>query len=297
MKPLPIFYILSVLFASSSYKLIAQNNTNSCSTPIILCNTSPIQVDQIPTTEQSSDYFPTCFSETEPVLDHSIWLKWKILSEGDLSFTIVPFSEHDDIDFVLYKSIDGTCGQMNMLRCMRSGPDLGTAQDSTYHCVGATGLSGYQLSSNQTSRGCEQSNFLNAVETTEGETYYLLITNYHSNAGFLLEFNGNIQFDPSIGGCETGSLSQPKSPRNVIIHSTYPNPVEEYLHVSLTSLTNTSSYFQIISSKGELIQSIGLEISVGTSEYIVPASNLPQGVYFIKIHTPEYTAIERFFKR
>lgn len=166
-----------------------------CASAPVLCGTDAVAVDEIRgngivAPETLGD---GCFGggEVSPY-----WFKFKIDQPGDLVFTITPDDPRDDYDFALYRLVAlDDCGDRELVRCMKSGPNVGEPPAEWAPCSAATGLS---ASSSGLSEdvGCTQvpgvqrdDNFLSPVEALRGDVYALLVHNSsQSGRGFTLDF-------------------------------------------------------------------------------------------------------------
>ncbi len=129
--------------------------------------------------------------------NYSNWYTIDIMSSGTVAFTIIPVTSMDDYDFALYESY----------HC----EDLGTPVRCSYAAnVGNTGL---QSGAGDNSEDVTGDAWVNDVNVTEGETYYLLINNWSpSGDGFDLTWgltNGaSLGVQPKIKSAVNGSGAQ-----------------------------------------------------------------------------------------
>lgn len=82
-------------------------------------------------------------------------------------------------------------------------------------------------------------------------------------------------------------LQSPNSPVEEEILKThleiYPNPAQNHIHVIILSPSNGNAHIRIYSTLGSLIKLIPLEIHSGTREYIIDASQLASGAYYLQL--------------
>ncbi|MBN8677808.1 MAG: hypothetical protein J0M29_06250 [Chitinophagales bacterium] len=138
--------------------------------------------------------FIACFMSSEnkgQAEENSTWIKFDIAESGTLSFTITPHKEGDDLDFVVYRSIDGSCKNMKIVRCNAAGDPSDWASHSK--CLGKTGLRNGESDSSEDA-GCNDSDdnaWLAPLNVLKGEKYILLVSNVTTRGpGFDIEFGG-----------------------------------------------------------------------------------------------------------
>ena len=73
----------------------------------------------------------------------SSWYKWTCEESGSLTFTLNPLVSTDDLDFAVFEMPNGIddCSNLELLRCMASGENVGAPLSDWIACIGATGLS------------------------------------------------------------------------------------------------------------------------------------------------------------
>ena len=91
-----------------------------------------------------------------------------------------------------------------------------------------------------------------------------------------------IQTDQDIGGVENPFLGI----------KIYPNPVME--DITIASNNGPVSSYEIIDSQGRILSNISFKIP--KPEFNVNVSDLPQGVYFLKVITGKKTGIAKFIR-
>ena len=123
--------------------------------------------------------------------ENSTWIQFEIEQSGSLTFTISPHQFDDDIDFVVYRLLDGTCKNKKIVRCNAAGDPSAAAGMSP--CLGITGLRDGEKDSS-VDAGCNDANdnaWLAPLQVVKGEKYMLLISNVSTEGpGFNLSFGG-----------------------------------------------------------------------------------------------------------
>lgn len=234
---------------------------------------------------------------------NSVWLKWKVAQSGTLSFTILPFQEDDDFDFVIYKLKDlqqGLPGER--VRCMQAGPSLGVEKDVNKNCLGATGLQQNYLKV-ELLNGCNKGsdNFLAPLEVLSGESYIMVINNYKSSHGFTLHWGEDIVFDDSSEDC-SGHVPETVTSISVDqdsfwVSDPYPNPGSSIILIDVKSPKPNEGTIQIISSMGAICQEKSFFLVQGNNALTFASDELPRGGYFVRIRTKECSKLLRFIKQ
>ena len=174
--------------------------SSDCSSAVVLCDKSSFTVPSISGAGLNRFEIPMgiCLREESS----SAWYKWTCDQTGSLTFTLKPVNPSDDIDFALFYLPNGVenCTQKIPVRCMASGEDVNTSFSKWSRCSGTTGL---RSSSNDLSEeaGCQDldDNFVAAIHMKAGESYALLINNFHNTGnGFSIEFGGTGTFKGPI---------------------------------------------------------------------------------------------------
>lgn len=295
------FFLLLFAFL----KAPAQNVTSDCSGAIHLCSKNFITIGSLPSAGANSNEVENstvCYPEKPFLETNSVWFRWQIDNPGALSFSIIPQNEQDDLDFILYKSVNTNtlCEGLEVIRCMRAGPSLGDTTASNQSCTGVTGLS-FISNDQQRSVGCKviSTNFLSPVEAQSGEIYTLFVNNYRSTGGLALGFDGNATFKPNFGNC-TSVLSETfesSGSQKITLTNVFPNPATNKVNLDIKSNSDVEATIQVISTDGILLNSQSFSLPNGSSVYSVPVETLNSGVYFLKVRTENYVEIVRFFKQ
>jgi hypothetical protein len=137
-----------------------------------------------------------CYS-TDFDKQYGLWYQFTILREGDLVFDIIPVKQVD-IDFVLYRSVEGSCGNLEMVRCMTSGESIGAPWSSNKPCIGPTGLR-YSSEDFIEHPGCNEGsdNYLAPMMVEESSVFYLKVIDYshqNKNINYLIRPGGTAEF-------------------------------------------------------------------------------------------------------
>jgi len=136
----------------------------------------------------------SCFMGSEnqgQAEENSTWIKFEIESSGSLLFTITPNRFNDDIDFVVYRLLDGTCNNKKIVRCNAAGDPMSAAGVSP--CLGPTGLRAGETDSS-VDAGCfdvGDNAWLAPLQVAKGEIYMILVSNVTTQGpGFSIDFTG-----------------------------------------------------------------------------------------------------------
>src|SRR5690606_24307204 len=169
---MPVLALLLVFYSLHSQQIIA----NDCSKLLKLCNKESFKIDFLagPGQDVSELESVSCYRKPFPE-SNSVWLTWQIESPGNLEFSIIPFDEQDDFDFILFKANAefNKCNDKMELRCMASGENIGDTHN-TIRCLGITGLK-QGASDKSRSQGCStlEDNFLESISALKNEIYIL----------------------------------------------------------------------------------------------------------------------------
>ena len=160
---------------------------SDCITGAILCDKERILVEK--TQGQGMDpneMDGNCFGGAGEL--DSKWFRWICRTSGDLTFTLFPNNETDDLDFVIWELPNGLndCSDPILLRCMASG----AGNDVTSDCYGPTGLRQGEVDVSEPFNCAPgQNNFLAPLQMEAGKAYALGISNFsQTGAGFTMEF-------------------------------------------------------------------------------------------------------------
>lgn len=170
--------------------------SSDCSSAVVLCDKSPFTVPSITGAGKNRFELPSgiCLEEESS----SAWYKWTCDKAGTLTFVLKPVNPADDIDFALFQLPNGVdnCNEKIPVRCMASGEDVNEMIAGWSRCTGATGLKPKSLDLSEEA-GCAEwdDNFVAGIRMLPGESYALLVNNYHNTGnGFSIEFGGSGTF-------------------------------------------------------------------------------------------------------
>jgi gliding motility-associated-like protein len=175
----------------------------TCEEAGILCDSQPkVYVPQKSNLPDSPFNLDICDSEVL-AFDES-WFKWRVKSDGPITFTIDPLFKQNNIDFEFYRLTDGIEGcNLELLRCENA---INSSQTS---CNPVTGLKlgATTLFLNDTCDN-EFGTFLSPVNASNGEAYALRIISQSQNAGYRLNFDSGSEFFNTFGVGFGAVLSQ-----------------------------------------------------------------------------------------
>jgi len=189
-------YTLPILFFFVVKTSLFSQAHADCVTAIDICDKKNLSVNAAggEGTNRSEADFIACFMSSEnkgQAEENSTWIKFEIAESGTLSFTITPHKTDDDIDFVVYRSLDGSCKNMKIVRCNAAGDPSDWASHSK--CLGQTGLRNGEADSSEDA-GCNDTDdnaWLSPLNVLKGEKYIILISNVTSRGpGFNIDLGG-----------------------------------------------------------------------------------------------------------
>lgn len=294
-------YLLSGLVCIA-FSAQTQQLFPDCSFAYVACSKDPILIGQAAGPGETDEIVDAdCFGGGFPETN-SAWIKWKIDLPGTLGFTILPFDESDDIDFVLYKLDNGLqdCSSKTIVRCMASGENRGASQEaSSSPCTGATGLNGLSKDERELP-GCakKDDNFLAEIDTEKGEFYALFVHNYFSSGGFLIEFTGICGFEDMGGLCSpsaVGSSQEQLEGAKVSVGTPFPNPAYDRLFFPLASEEEyPQALIQLITLQGNVVREEMIRIASGEQLISISLEELPTGIFFLKTSFAGFSHVSRF---
>jgi len=185
--------VLLVLCAQIT--LQAQANAD-CVTAIEVCEKKKLKVSSAggEGANRTEADFIACFMNSQnkgQAEENSTWLRFEIAESGSLTFTITPHKSDDDLDFVVYRSLDGSCNNMKIVRCNAAGDPPEWAASS--NCLGQTGLREGETDTSEDA-GCndpDDNAWLAPLQAKKGEVYILLVSNVSTRGpGFDIVFGG-----------------------------------------------------------------------------------------------------------
>ncbi len=296
-----IFTLFYITFLCYSFSIHAQSfNHGDLKNAQILCNTAPVRIANLPDAGQDhqemsiSSCFPEGASES-----NTHWLRWTAANTAILNFSIVPLKSDDDIDFILIQLNDNNMNH-TVLRCMGSGRRLGESIPNDEACSGATGLKLLADPVENADFGCSSGagSFLSEIVLDQGKQYALLIHNYHSSDGVLIEFGGDIQFAPQPDLCtnvqndEVISLSS----GDLRFYDAFPNPAHDHVQVKVDLPEPSKGTCQLLDPHGRLLRAQTLDFQGGIQQINVSLEALPSGIFFLKIKLGDALHLTRIVK-
>ena len=114
---------------------------------------------------------------------------------------------------------------------------------------------------------------------------FILEADCNANQAFVGNNNSPIQ-----------SLAASVSPNDLSV-SLSPNPASDVINVKVISSIEGSANVQLINSQGVLVQDVRTGLAKGANDFSYDISELPTGVYFLKVTNSETQKIERFIVR
>ena len=186
--------------------------SSDCSSAVVLCDKSSFTVPNVIGAGRNRyELTPgICLQEETS----SAWYKWTCDKPGTLTFTLTPVNPSDDIDFAVFYLPNGVddCSVKIPYRCMASGENAGNSFAGWARCTGATGL---KSSSGDISEepGCSPNddNFVAAMKMEAGESFALLINNFHNTGnGFSIKFGGTGTFKGPVAHFVVNKLKLPQ---------------------------------------------------------------------------------------
>ena len=259
-----------------------------CIGALPVCDYSPlvIQPDSIVGEEEeifSNDCFgifqhlPDGFFETS-----TVWLKYKFADAGRFIFRITPTDNLSDIDFVAFKTNTGDCKQLEPVRCMFSGENVGSESPDVV-CLGATGLSNTQTDTYETP-GCSDGddNFLAPIEVEADEVIYLAIKSYSEVLDYTVQYKGTAPLACNEVGIEAITEA------HFIL---YPNPFQQELIIENKQARSATQQMAFCDFTGQVLFSKTLE-----EKERLDLSSYPSGIYFIKIQEGTRIYLQKVIK-
>lgn len=189
------FVSLIVLLFIFDSKVFGQSHAD-CSTALEICEKKVYSIDRASGEgrDRTEADLLACFMGSEnqgQAEENSTWIRFDIEQSGSLTFVISPHRFDDDMDFVVYRLLDGTCNNKKIVRCNAAGDPRSAAGSSP--CLGETGLREGEKDSS-VDAGCNDASdnaWLAPLQVVKGEKYMVLVSNVSTEGpGFNIRFNG-----------------------------------------------------------------------------------------------------------
>jgi hypothetical protein len=296
-KPILALFVL-LLMATC---LTAQKGHGDCPDARILCDKSPLLLENLPGPGQDAAELPaTACSEAPFPETHSAWFRWTVAEAGSLEFVLTPLAEADDLDFVLFRlpAIDA-CAERAEVCCMLSGPVLGEEAPEDAPCRGATGLvAGAALVAG--GAGCPPGSgrFLPLVSVQAGESYALFVHNFRSAGGFALQFGGGCVFAAVPGLCSaTGLPDAGDAMAGFSLGGVVPNPASGFAQIAVQATEPAVGTLTVTDASGRLRSSTPVSLLPGENILRLDLSALEPGTYFANLLLGEQRRSVRFIRQ
>lgn len=166
---------------------------NDCIDAIVVCgNTGFEGLTAEGIGNQEIDFLNTCSSQE----NNSIWLKLPIATSGTLEFTLTPGTTdlEEDFDFFIFGPTTD-CTNLGMaVRCSTTNPLMSGQADNL------TGMNAFETDVSE-GPGELGNSFVQSINVTAGEIYYMVVDRPIGNADFSIQWNGSATFEsqPAIG--------------------------------------------------------------------------------------------------
>lgn len=295
-----LYIIVCLSFLNS--KVVSQENHSDAINAIVLCNTDILMVDslyngginleEVLSSSGYDGYYPE---------SNSIWLKWRVLSSGSLGFTMYPYDELDDLDFVLYRlnaSLEDVSNKEE-IRVMISGSQMDADTFSEHRCLGSTGIRSESIDYSETP-GCSDfsDNFLKEIDALEGENYLLFVNNYKSSKGFFIEFTGSSVFDHTLEQCRTSldaEISQVNH-LNITLSDPIPNPAIDQVYFNIYTPNYVEGHYEIYNANGNALARETLKLSSGENKISINLSRLQSGPHWVRFVLQDTILVSKFIR-
>lgn len=295
----PIF-ALFILFLSATC-LTAQKAHGDCPDARILCDKSPVLLENLPGPGQDAAELPaTACSEAPFPETHSAWFRWTVAEAGSLELVLTPLHAADDLDFVLYRlPALHACAAREEIRCLLTGPVLGEEAPDDAPCRGATGLmAGAAWAA--AGIGCPPGagRFLPPVQVQAGESYALFVHNFRSAGGFDLQFAGSCAFAAVPELCAaTGLPDAGDVAAGFSLGGVVPNPAGGAAQIAVRTAGPAHGTLTVTDASGRLRSSTPVSLLPGENILRLDLSALEPGAYFANLLLGEQRRSVRFLRQ
>ncbi len=281
-------YVMTLLLLLSQF--LFSQHYQDCTEAFPVCNKQTYHFKSMDGVGKQQDNLGRLKCSNELHETNSLWMTFEVEKSGILTFFIDPAHSGDDIDFVLFKA-NTNCAQLEEVRCMAAGVNLGQPMARSSACNGQTGLS-YQSIDDFEHSGCkyESDNFLKFLSAIKGEKYFLFINNYNSKEGFSITYDGEVEFK-TLGDCELFNVEQP-----IEIASIEPNPASKIITVNFMALKEKAMTTEIFAINGRRLYKSEINTEKGMNKQNIDIENYVPGTYLIRLTQDKYSTIRQFIK-
>lgn len=282
--------VLALIFSGAFLLGLSGQNGFDCSSAVPVSSAAGFDTYLVHENPVFTNFQLSCVKGDDSIFGaYGYWLELNIVSEGVLSFDIIPHNLQDDFDFILFKnSPENPCNpNLQILRCMLSGPELSGVYWADGGCLGITGMAP-ESDLTHLQAGCQhQSNYLSPLYVFEGSSLLLYVNNFNSNSGFSIDFTGSA----IIGG--TTSVSHLEKDKFAI--NLFPNPASGSVTLKAEFSSNLEFFeVDIIGMDGRVHYHHRTdEISDGILEKSMDVSNLSAGLYLLRFASGDLVANRR----
>jgi hypothetical protein len=209
---------------------------------------------------------------------NAVWYKLIVTSPGNLSFTLCPLSPTDDYDWGVYNLTSNQCVDIATNVSLEVSCDFSGSLTSN----GCTGPNGGANSQDEP-----------VIPVNTNSIYYICVTNFSSTqSGYTLDFSASTC---GLDSCLTQIINGVNESPEPLLATTYPNPANNTLNLSLNVLKGNQTYrLHIYNTQGALVKEFSGLKGNSNSVEIAPLS---AGLYTYTITTTAgQTAVGRFIK-
>ncbi len=189
---LKLLFAFTLLFFSQNIQ--AQYPTD-CFDSVIICGNSSVNLDVSGIGNQELNNSNSCSSQE----NNSIWLQVSLVSNGTLGFTLRPNSSsiQEDYDFFVFGP-NVSCNNLGFaIRCSTTNPAAANQNNN---------FTGMRAGAGDTSEGPgpDGNSFVEWLNVSAGDTYFIVIDRPIGNSGFTLEWTGSAEFSsPPVNEAST----------------------------------------------------------------------------------------------
>lgn len=115
-------------------------------------------------------------------------------------------------------------------------------------------------------------------------------SNFWNNRKYIIEIPCNNTVSSNLGNSMIANTTS-NVIESVKLKQVFPNPAESIIHVAVRSDLEKTIYLQVLDAQGMLVQTMQAEMFEGENTFDMDISNLPAGMYFLRI--PELDGKEK----